>query len=555
MMGHQDEGGFWRWGRRYGTAVCLFLLIGWYFLATLPYLADFPFVETAQMGIAAPAYKLAAQGVYGNDLYRGLYNAENRNYEYMPLYPLAVAAAFKLWGLGVWQARLVSVLCGLAVLLLTYQLGRMTVNRWVGVIATAVLCLLPMTVTANQMNDLYPGSIPLLDFARVLRYDLMAAAWVLAACVLFLWANGRYPPPITTYRLPITAAYAGIGFLTGLATLSHLYGAFILPIFGVLLVWRAWRPLLLIAAGWGLALLPWIVYISQDLPAYQGQMLRHESRFDLLNPAFYLNNLLHEPWRYVKFLGRFRPPVLWPRPGFWLMVVAVVVAFGHLWRHLKRPYPTLANRFLLITLPGLALLLALFVSFKRYTYVALLLPFLALQVALGIRVIWKWATWRGRRWQILVGVWLVTAVATGIYSTYHLQQIASAATPYEELTAILQQNLPPDSRLLMMHDYWLGMAGHDVYSLDLAYNLSNEAFVGGAARPLPQVIQSIAPTHIIVSQQLLKSYLTPETLPGEKVAHFWQSLDMTIQSNCAETVTQVQSQTYGVVNVYRCIWP
>jgi 4-amino-4-deoxy-L-arabinose transferase-like glycosyltransferase len=460
--------------------------------------------------------------------------------------------------LGIWQARLVSVLCGLAVLLLTYQLGRMAVNRWAGVVAAAVLCLLPVTITANQMHDLYPGTIPLLDFARVLRYDLMATAWVLAACVLFLWANGRYPSPITAYRLPITTAYLGIGFLTGLATLSHLYGAFILPIFGVLLVWQAgrqaWRPLLLMAAGWGLALLPWIVYISRDLPAYQGQMLRHESRFDLLDPVFYLNNLRHEPWRYVKFLGRFRPPVLWPRPGFWLMVVALVVAFGHLWRQL-RWHPTLANRFLLITLPGLALLLALFVSFKRYTYVALLLPFLALQVAVGIGVIWEWATRRGRRWQMLVGLWLVTAVAAGIYSTIHLRQTARMATPYQELTAALQQNIPPDARLLMMHDYWLGLADYEVYSLDLAYNLSDEAFVGSAARPLPQVIQSIAPTHIIVSQQLLKSYLTPETLPGEKVAHFWQSVDMTIQSNCAETVTQVPSQTYGVVNVYHCIWP
>src|SRR5215208_5379311 len=106
------------------VAIVLAALIGWYGLATLPYLGDFPLLEWAQMGIAAPAYKLAMQGIYGNDLFAGFYRTEAYNYEYMPLYPLLVALSFKILGLGVWQARLVSVLCGLATILLTFWLGR-----------------------------------------------------------------------------------------------------------------------------------------------------------------------------------------------------------------------------------------------------------------------------------------------------------------------------------------------------------------------------------------------------------------------------------------------
>src|SRR5437867_12626523 len=125
----------WTWLRQRQVAILLVLLIGWYSLATLPYLGDFPLLEWAQMGIAAPAYKLATQGVYGNDLFSGFYRTETYNYEYMPLYPLLVALSFKILGLGVWQARIVSVLCGLATLVLTFWLGRQLYDSTVGLVA------------------------------------------------------------------------------------------------------------------------------------------------------------------------------------------------------------------------------------------------------------------------------------------------------------------------------------------------------------------------------------------------------------------------------------
>src|SRR5690349_396914 len=95
------------------SAIWLVLLLGWYGLATLPYLDKYPLVTFDEAGIAAPAYKLASEGIYGNDLYTDYYESETRNYEYMPLYPLLVALSFKLFGGGVVQARLVSVLGGL----------------------------------------------------------------------------------------------------------------------------------------------------------------------------------------------------------------------------------------------------------------------------------------------------------------------------------------------------------------------------------------------------------------------------------------------------------
>ena len=75
------------WVRSRWVSLAFAILVCWYGLATLPYLADFPILDWAQNGIAAPAYKLATTGVYGNDLFTGFYHTETYNYEYMPLYP------------------------------------------------------------------------------------------------------------------------------------------------------------------------------------------------------------------------------------------------------------------------------------------------------------------------------------------------------------------------------------------------------------------------------------------------------------------------------------
>jgi 4-amino-4-deoxy-L-arabinose transferase-like glycosyltransferase len=521
----------------------LVVLLLWYGLATLPYLADYPIVESAQVGIAAPAYKLAEQGVYGNDLYRGFYNTENYNYEYMPLYPLFVALAYKIFGLGVWQGRLVSVISGLFVLLLTLQLGRRLGGEWVGLWATAVLTLLPIAVYGTSAGDLYPGAIPLLDMARVLRYDIMVAVWVLAACLLLVW----------TAEQDSNWGYFLTGGLVGLATLTHVYGAFSLVLFAVWLWWqRGWviwrqRPIYLLALGWLLALLPWFIYIGQDIPAYLGQQLRHGPRFDLLDVGFYLHNLWQEPWRYVKLVGGFQLPDLFPRPGFWVMVLTVVTANASLWRRRHE-----ANgRFLLLSLPILALLLALLISFKRYTYIILPLPFLALQIAYGLEVLVKWVGDNGRLWQWALALLLVFAFAEGMGLTIKNLQAARAATSYTDLTNEIRGYLPPQARLIMQHGYWLGLADYDVYSLDLLLILSDPAYGFSDPPTIEQIVQQLASVYVIVSDQLLKSYRQPELLPSLELARKWQTLDNYLQQQC-QLPGEIQTADYGLIFIFAC---
>src|SRR5512140_572670 len=165
-----------RWSKEtvWSTAA-LAVLAAVFLLSTLPYLQDFPLMTADQTGIAAPAWKLARTGVYGNDMYTGFFRAEELNYEYMPLHPLLVAASYRLFGLGVVPARSVSVACGAAVLLLVFVLGSRIGGPLAGIVASGSLCFLKLEAPGGA------SGVPLLDLSRFIRYDILVPVWVVAA--------------------------------------------------------------------------------------------------------------------------------------------------------------------------------------------------------------------------------------------------------------------------------------------------------------------------------------------------------------------------------------
>ncbi|MFN8567222.1 MAG: glycosyltransferase family 39 protein [Kouleothrix sp.] len=116
--------------------------------------------------------------------------------------------------MGVWPARLVAVLCGAATLLLTYALGRRLFGGGVAALAAWLLIGLRLAYEHDA------SGVPLLDLARIARYDMAVPPLVLAALLCLVWAEQRG----ASWR------YVLSGALAGLATLAHLYGGFVLPI-------------------------------------------------------------------------------------------------------------------------------------------------------------------------------------------------------------------------------------------------------------------------------------------------------------------------------------
>ncbi len=519
-----------------------------YLAATVPFLDRHPIVEIAQVSITAPAAKLVFEGVYGNDLYRGFYRNQEVNFEYMPLYTLLLAGSFRLLGLGLVQARLVSVTAGLAALLLTYTLGRKLSDEWTGVLAAAALVVLPIAVPQHGQGSLYPSAMPFIDLSRVVRFDVLVPVLTLAALLL-----------LYQRRYNVTAGVALIcGALTGLATLTHMYGAFMLPVLVLLLASMQGREffrtpaLYLLIAGWVGALLPWIAYAAANWPEYQGQMLRHEGRFDLFDPNFYLGNMLREPWRYLRFFGAFREPVLFPRPAFWIvlagLIIGSVVALGRL-----RQSKDIRLMAIVMPLPLLALQMGLLLNFKRYAYLALLLPHAALLCAYGWRELWRWAGARKKAFRIVIFALAAAALVEGLFALAANFQDARTTSPVSEIVGEISARVSPDQRTLMLHAYWLELTELDTYALDLAFVLAQPEITGLPNQGMEEALMLISPENIIVREELLKAYeREPGSLPNDRVVALWRSFDEYIQTWCRLDYQTEHDRDYGTVSLYVC---
>src|SRR5580700_4772482 len=181
-----------------------------YLLLSLNRLAVFPPVGQDEPWIAAAPYKLATQGVLGSDLFTGYYGMERHHYQQMPVFPLVQAAIFKLFGVGVVQMRALPVACGFLLLLMVFAIGRQAGDDRVGTLALVLMLILRVAAGEDSTGIL------LLDRARINRYDIAVPVFGLLA----LWAFNH------AERDRRHAWYVLTGLLTGLSSLSHLYGLF-----------------------------------------------------------------------------------------------------------------------------------------------------------------------------------------------------------------------------------------------------------------------------------------------------------------------------------------
>src|SRR5947207_15368680 len=122
------------------------------------------------------------------------------------------------------------------------------------------------------------------------------------------------------------------GFLAGLTGMAHLYGLFWLPMLIVLAVWDGHpRATVWLVVGAVVPWLPYLIYVLQDVSDWRGQTLIYQTRFDLLNARWYLDNLSQEFHRYGPGLGSPGPAWLL-RVGFWASLVALPLPLAMLAR-------------------------------------------------------------------------------------------------------------------------------------------------------------------------------------------------------------------------------
>jgi hypothetical protein len=279
-------------------------------------------------------------------------------------------------------------------------------------------------------------------------------------------------------------------------------------------------------------------------------MLRHESRFDLLDPGFYWNNVIREHWRYGKwFGGSLRHPVLWPRVGIWLLLTGVPLAGALLWRRARRG-PSLPDRLLLAALPLLVALMAVLLDYKRYVYLVLVLPFLALYIALAIVTTWRWAAGRDWLWRLALGIVLVAAIWEGAAGVLHSFQVARSTTPYLQVTQAIADSIPAGSRVLAAQPFWLGLVGYDMRSINLVFVLSDPHYRIPQTPSIEQAIDQVQPDYIVSEDLLVEAYAR-EPEDGSLMVAQWHAFARYLNERCSKVDTIV-NHDYSNVSVYRC---
>lgn len=480
--------------------VGLFGLLLGYWAVSLHGLTVVPAVYEDEPWQASTGWKIAQEGVFGSELFRGFYGMESRYYGYMPLHPLLLGGLFRLVGLGLFQARFEAVVMGLLGLAVVARLGRLLVSPAGSLIS---LFLLLFIRTAGLTPSQYSGII-WLDISRISRYDMMAAVLGLLAYAAYLTACRRLRP----------GQYFLTGLLVGLAGLAHLYGLFWLPIIGLLtgrdIFWRGspwssrfWRLGLPLLFGFSLPWLLYAGYVWGHWAEWVGQTQDYAPRFDLLNPGWYWLNLTHEWQRYGPGLAEG-----WFRPGLWAMLVGLPLSFFLL---IGRP----KQWFLLLPAGLMPLLFALFIYLKLANYLVNVWPLLMLVVAAGVVRLWQ----QSSRWRPLLLLVGLLVVAEGGWRWANLLQASQQVTAYATFIGQVRQFVPAGATVLGLHHYWFELDDHDYRSWALP--LLQSGSYGRGDLTLEQALDQMAPGVILLDPRM-GAYFAAEPIIADRV-NLWMS--------------------------------
>jgi hypothetical protein len=476
----------------------------------------FPRIHEDEAWIAAPGVNFWSAehfGTFGTPLFAGYYGMEQHYYGFMPLFPLWVGFGVRLLGLGLFQIRLASLIVTTLTLALTYRVGASLFTRWHGMIAVVVLVGWKITVSSTYF---YTG-IPLADMARLTRYDNLVA---LLGLLGLLSAHKR--------------KMFGAGMSVGLAALSHIYGAFWL-LFGLFSV-KSKRDLVSMGVGFCLTLLPYGLFVIVGGSDAAAQQMGNRDRFQISSVDFYQQNLSNEPLRYQPIVDA----LIGGGFGAWLWLITLI--FGVI--YLLRSKQKRASRVLLLGLVAQILLFALLLKPKTFMYLTTLMPLFALVTAAAMH-----GAWKSRLVRPIIALACALAIIEGVISYQALHRAATQTTPYSEFMERVARLIPPDSEVLAMHHYWVGLADDvsDYRALLVPMWLTNPLYV---ENPLSfaDVLAQHPPDIILIDETTLYFFLL-----ADDPAHSYHQLveDMRAYLMTGERIARLTDPTYGRMLVFQ----
>lgn len=497
------------------------------FLAiSLLYLDRLPPVFEDEPWQASTGWSIARDGVFGSEMFAGYYGMDRHYYGYMPVHPLLLAGTFRVAGIGVEQMRLEATAMALTTLLLAWVLARRLFDDAVALLAVAMLVVVRLLGTSPVTLT----GIPLVDGARIARYDIVVPVFGLGALLAFVHARDRVG----------WLWYSAAGLLAALAGLSHVYGAFWFVALALLALWDRARPRQLAALAFGFVA-PWLGYLAYVLPHlddWRGQTRIYNPRFELLDPGWYVSNVLDEYHRYGPGLG----PPGWDwlaRPGFWVALVVLPASLVALARRAMRG--DRAARAIVVPTVVIPALFAPLLYVKQSSYLLTVVPLGAIAAAWGVVELWRRLPPTGWFRVALVTFGLLVALE-GLAQVRAVDADTDRTTPYDAHVARLRAEAPPGARVLGVHTWWLGFYDAD-FRAWLVPLLEADPRYAQPPLPIDTALDRVAPDVVLIDAEL-RAVLDARPDLGAGVASW-------LARNELALVATIDDPTWGATEVYR----
>jgi 4-amino-4-deoxy-L-arabinose transferase-like glycosyltransferase len=396
---------------------------------TLPYLTMLPRVNVDEPWLMERGFQVLKTGIPSQPML-GLHHA----YLLQVGYAYVLAAWMSIAGVGLFQARLLAVLMGLGIILMTAAIGRRAIDPTTGLVAALMLAL-----DSNVLGGM-----------RSARTDIPSLFFVVGAFAAYV--RGQ--------RLSRPLWFVAAGASLGVAMLCH-GNAFWAGI--ILIAWflidfgrRAFTVPFgyAVAGGWLLTCGPYLAIVAARWSEVQVQIGNFAAdRVPGWRPAFVLQQVQREIERYRGwYFGLVTADV--PNPLLWVFQALIAAGLIVLVARVIRPRladdaadPHGALRLLVLAAGG-ALIFAGFINNKVPVYLPHILVGLALAAGAAASEAARLLPTSIRSSAAIGLLCAYGAVGVAYYEKWYARERTSELVPYESTEATLRAIVPPGPKSL-----------------------------------------------------------------------------------------------------------
>jgi len=437
----------------------------------LPYLTRVPTPYIDEMWHIDTGWNFVNSGKLALTAFGGIAGINQVSFQ-LPVFNILMGWWLALFGLGIFQARLMVVVMAGFILALTYLIGRALFDEkvaLVGSIAVYFWCYIVF---------------------RYIRYDIGVAVFFMAGFYSYLVAEMRNKVPLF-YLVP--------GVLCGLASVSHSYGIIGAVAIIVLFLIRhkarmfTRRELWFFILGVAVPLLLYVAYIWPYRKLILEQLkIFAPGRYSVFSHVFYLRNIITEVQRWSH-----------PFSAIFLGSVALLL-FWHR-KKLKQHLP------LLVTILVFLIFFTLFIQVKTFVYALAICPLIALCASAFWLDFWGWCSSKlklsPRISQVPIVVLLTLLVLArptrAVWKVWHVYGVRESN--YSAYLEQISDYVPAKAKVLAQQGLWLGFPEQTFYA-EYVVTVMKNAY----AMTFSEAVRALEAEYVVIDETFLHYQNDPD---------------------------------------------